>query len=48
MRQHIIHVDVMRSVCQLKDEELVRDLGFGRQQLLLTVIMMILTWLRHN
>jgi len=42
---------VMCSVClgtvQLKDEELTRDLGFGKQWLLLTVIALILTWLRQ-
>jgi len=31
----------------LKDEELARDLEYGKKQLLLAVVTSIFTWLRH-
>jgi len=34
---------VFLGTVQLKDEELARDLGFGRQQLFLTVSVLIVT-----
>jgi len=46
-RKPIVTCSVCLGSVQLKDEELAKYLGFGEQWLLLTVITLILPWLRQ-